>query len=151
MYFCWELGLLPFRTCCEASCHDFWERWILDYDCGFVSQHVNFLFLGMHCVTCTEVFACSLKSKKSSIASLFRAMWSCNNLKMLSHRWMNATGHPDVSPVTEMPDWSCIVTVDPAQFIGFGWVLRLPPQRATQVDLLCIFSMLKIPHETDGK
>jgi len=70
---------------------------------------------------------------------------------MLSRRWVKAIGHPEVSGVTEMPDWFCIFAVDPAQFASFGRVLRLPLQRAAQVDLLCVFSMLKIPHELDGK
>lgn len=39
------VGLQAFRTCCEASCLDFWERWISDYDHGFVLEHVNFCVL----------------------------------------------------------------------------------------------------------
>lgn len=46
------------------------------------------LFLGVHCITCTGVFAFSSKSNRSSVTSLLRVLWSWGSLKMLSHRWV---------------------------------------------------------------
>lgn len=89
----------------------------------------------MQCITRTEVFASSSGSK-SSITLLPRVMWRWHDLKMLPHRCMSATGSPEVSEGTEILVCFCIVTVDPPQSGSFGWVLRLPPQRAAQVSLL---------------